>query len=160
MSMQIHWAYWIFWGFVASLALVTTESIIQGLGFTRLNLPLILGAAITPNRDRARALGVALHILMGWLFSLFYVIAMNFLGGPTWYRGVAIGLCHALAICVVGWQALPGIHPRMASETHGPTATRMLEPPGFMGLNYGVTTPLAVFLTHAIFGAVLGAFYR
>jgi hypothetical protein len=97
---------------------------------------------------------------MGWLFSLFYVIAMNFLGGPTLYRGVTVGLCHALVICVVGWQALPGIHPRMASETHGPTATRMLEPPGFMGLNYGVTTPVAVFLTHAIFGAVLGAFYR
>jgi hypothetical protein len=97
---------------------------------------------------------------MGWLFSLFYVIAMNFLGGPTWYRGAVIGLCHALVICVVGWQALPGIHPRMASETHGPTATRMLEPPGFMGLNYGLTTPFAVFVTHAIFGAILGAFYR
>jgi len=160
MSMQIHWVHWIFWGFVATLALVTTESIIQGLGFTRLNLPLILGAAITANRDRARALGIALHIVMGWLFSLFYVIAMDFMGGATWFHGVIIGLCHALVICVVGWQALPGIHPRMASETHGPTATRMLEPPGFMGLNYGVTTPLAVFVTHAIFGAVMGAFYR
>jgi hypothetical protein len=160
MSTEIHWALWIFWGFIASLAMVTSESIIQGLGFTRLNLPLILGSAITPNRDRARALGIALHIVMGWLFSLFYVIAMNFVGGPTWYHGAAIGLCHALVICVVGWQALPGIHPRMASETHGPTATRMLEPPGFMGVNYGLTTPVAVFVTHAIFGAILGAFYR
>jgi hypothetical protein len=145
---------------LGALALVTTESIIQGLGLTRLNLPLILGSAITPNRDRARALGIGLHILMGWLFSLFYVIAMNFMGGATWSHGVIIGLCHALVICVIGWQALPGIHPRMASETHGPTATRMLEPPGFMGLNYGVTTPVAVFVTHAIFGAVMGAFYR
>ena len=158
--MFIHWEHWLFWGFVASIALVTTESIIQGLGLTRLNLPLILGAAITPNRDRARALGIALHIVMGWLFSLVYVLIMNFLGGPSWNRGAMIGLCHALVICVIGWQALPGIHPRMASETHGPTATRMLEPPGFMGLNYGVSTPVAVFVTHAIFGAILGAFYR
>ena len=160
MIVNIHWGRWLFWGFVASIALVTAESIAQGLGLTRLNLPLILGSAITPNRDRARSLGVAIHIFMGWIFSLFYVVAMNFMGGPTWYRGVTIGLCHALVICVIGWQILPGIHPRMASETHGPTATRMLEPPGFMGLNYGITTPAAVFVTHAIFGAILGAFYR
>lgn len=160
MIMQIHWGDWIFWGFVATLALVVTESIAQGLGLTRLNLPLILGAAFTPDRDRARAMGIGLHILMGWAFSFFYVIAMNMLGGPNWYRGTLIGLCHALFICVIGWQALPGIHPRMASETHGPTSARMLEPPGFMGLNYGVSTPVAVFVTHAIFGAILGVFYH
>ena len=159
MSLHIHWAQWIFWGFVASIALVLTESIAQGLGLTRLNLPLILGAGITPDRDRARAVGILLHIVMGWLFSSFYVIAMSFLGGPTWYRGAIIGLAHALFICVIGWQILPGIHPRMASETHGPSATPMLEPPGFMGLNYGVSTPLTVFVTHAIFGAILGAGY-
>jgi len=157
--MHIHWGHWIFWGFVASIALVTSESIGQGLGLTRLNLPFILGSAVTPDRDYARALGIGLHVITGWAFSLFYVIAMNLLGGANWYRGAVIGLCHALVICVIGFQALPGIHPRMASETHGPTSTRMLEPPGFMGLNYGITTPLAVFVTHAIFGAILGAFY-
>jgi uncharacterized membrane protein YagU involved in acid resistance len=160
MTLQIHWSNWLFWGFVASLSLVSTESIAQGLGLTRLNLPLILGAALTPNRDRARALGIALHIVIGWLFSLVYVVAMQFLGGPTWYRGAFIGLAQALFICLIGWQALPGIHPRMASETHGPTSTRMLEPPGFMGLNYGISTPVAVFISHAIFGLVLGLFYR
>jgi len=158
-SLHIHWEQWLFWGFVASIALVATESIAQGLGLTRLNLPLILGAAITADRDRARALGIVLHIFMGWLFSLFYVVAMSFLGGPNWYHGAMVGLAHALFICVIGWQMLPGIHPRMASETHGPTSTRMLEPPGFMGVNYGVATPVTVFVTHGIFGAVLGAFY-
>jgi len=158
--MSVHWGQWIFWGFIASLALVVSESVAQGLGLTRLNLPLILGSAFTPDRDRARAVGIVLHIVMGWLFSLIYVIAMNFLDGANWYRGALIGFCHALVICIIGWQALPGIHPRMASETHGPTSTRMLEPPGFMGLNYGITTPLTVFITHAIFGAVLGAFYQ
>ena len=160
MTLHIHWGQLIFWGFVASLALVGTESIAQELGLTRLNLPLILGAAVTPDRDRARALGVLLHIVMGWLFSLFYIVAMSLLGGPTWYHGAIIGLAHALFICVIGLKILPGIHPRMASETHGPSASRMLEPPGFMGLNYGVSTPLAVFVTHGIFGAILGAFYR
>jgi hypothetical protein len=159
-NLHIHWAQWLFWGFVASIALVSTESIAQGLGLTRLNLPYILGSAFTPDRDRARALGIGMHIFMGWFFSLFYVIAMVFLGGPSWYHGSIIGLVHAFVICLIGWQALPGIHPRMASETHGPSATRMLEPPGFMGLNYGVSTPLTVLITHVIFGAILGAFYR
>jgi hypothetical protein len=160
MTLVIHWGHWIFWGFVASIALVSVESTAQGLGLTRLNLPFILGAAFTPDRDYARALGLLLHIFTGWIFSFFYVIAMIFLGGPTWYRGAIIGLAHAFAICVIGFQAMPGIHPRMASETHGPTATRMIEPPGFMGLNYGISTPFAIFVTHAIFGAILGAFYR
>lgn len=160
MISQIHWEQWLFWGFVASIALVVVESIAQALGLTRLNLPLILGAAFSPDRDRARALGIFLHIAIGWPFSFFYIVAMNFLGGPNWYHGAIVGLTHALVICVIGWQVLPGIHPRMASETHGPTATRMLEPPGFMGVNYGVATPVAVFVTHAIFGAIVGAFYR
>jgi hypothetical protein len=29
-----------------------------------------------------------------------------------------------------------------------------------MGLNYGISTPVAVFVTHAIFGSILGFFYR
>jgi hypothetical protein len=55
---------------------------------------------------------------------------------------------------------MPGIHPRMASEQHGPNADRQLEPPGFMALNYGIRTPVSVFLAHAVFGAVLGSLYH
>ncbi|HET9741547.1 MAG TPA: hypothetical protein VFQ00_02250 [Terriglobales bacterium] len=156
----IHWGHWIFWGFVASVALVSAESAAQGLGLTRLNLPYILGSIFTPDRDRARALGLILHIFIGWGFSCFYVVAMQFIGGPTWYNGVIIGVAHAAFIVLIALQAMPGIHPRMASETHGPTSTRLLEPPGFLGLNYGITTPMAIFVTHVIFGAIIGAFYR
>lgn len=56
--------------------------------------------------------------------------------------------------------ALPGVHPRMAGETHGPTATRQLEPAGFMGVNYGLRTPASIILSHAVFGAILGALYH
>ena len=55
---------------------------------------------------------------------------------------------------------MPGLHPRMASEQHGPNANRMLEPPGFMALNYGIQTPVSVFLAHAVFGAILGSLYH
>jgi hypothetical protein len=52
------------------------------------------------------------------------------------------------------------MHPRMASEQQGPTPTEQLEPPGFMALNYGRRTPIAVILSHTVYGGILGAFYR
>jgi hypothetical protein len=55
---------------------------------------------------------------------------------------------------------LPGLHPRMASEHRGPEPTARLEPPGFMALNYGSSTPLLTLVAHVFYGAVLGAFYR
>jgi hypothetical protein len=47
----------------------------------------------------------------------------------------------------------------MASETSGPTESRQLEPPGFLGRNYGVRTPISVAIGHLLFGAILGGFY-
>jgi hypothetical protein len=47
----------------------------------------------------------------------------------------------------------------MASKHHGPTPTRQLEPPGFMGLNYGQSTPVLTFVAHVLYGVLLGAFY-
>jgi hypothetical protein len=55
---------------------------------------------------------------------------------------------------------LPGLHPRMASEQHGPTVARQLEPPGFLALNYGMRTPISVVLSHIVFGMILGGYYR
>ena len=71
-----------------------------------------------------------------------------------------IGICHGVFVLVVIMALLPGLHPRMASEQHGPEAQNLLEPPGFLALHYGVQTPLAILLSHAVFGAILGAFYR
>jgi len=48
----------------------------------------------------------------------------------------------------------------MASEQQGPSAQNLLEPPGFLALHYGVQTPLAIMLAHAVFGVILGAFYH
>jgi hypothetical protein len=48
----------------------------------------------------------------------------------------------------------------MASDSTGPEPTKMLEPPGFLALNYGYRTPLAVLIAHIAYGTVLGAFYN
>jgi hypothetical protein len=151
---------WALWGFVGTIVLSTLAAACQGLGLTRINLPLILGTMVTPNRDRAKAIGLGIHLVNGWIFSLLYIATFHVLGRATWWIGGAIGLLHSLFILTVVMRLLPGIHPRMASEHHGPTVARQLEPPGFLALNYGVGTPLAIVVAHILFGMVLGGFYR
>ena len=156
----VNWGSWLFWGFISTLILTTVLAGSQGLGLTRMNLPYMLGSMFTADRDRARIYGIGVHILAGWAFSFLYVLAFGFMGAANWWSGAIIGLAHGLFLLVVGVSMLPGIHPRMASEQHGPSATRALEPPGFLALNYGIRTPISVLVSHAVFGAMLGAFYQ
>ncbi len=156
----MNWSGWLLWGFVATVVESTISAGTQGLGLTRMNLPYILGTLFTPNRERAKLYGLAVHLFFGWVFSLVYILIFQSLGVAGWWRGALIGLVHAMFVLVAVMAVLPGTHPRMASEQHGPAAHRLLEPPGFMGLHYGVRTPIAVLASHAIFGVILGVFYR
>jgi uncharacterized membrane protein YagU involved in acid resistance len=124
-----------------------------------MNIPYLLGTMFTVDRDRAKALGVLLHVINGWLFSLIYVAAFHLWGGPAWWKGALIGLVHAWFVLTAAMPVLPGLHPRMAGETRGPTVVRQLEPPGFLALHYGIQTPISIVIAHLVFGAILGAFY-
>jgi uncharacterized membrane protein YagU involved in acid resistance len=150
---------WLLWSFVATLALTTVMAGSQGLRLTRINLPYILGAIFTPNRERAKVIGFVVHLLNGWIFSLAYVAIFHSWARATWWTGAALGAAHALFVLTVLMSLLPSFHPRMASEQKGPTVTRQLEPPGFLALNYGYQTPVSVLVAHVIYGAILGAFY-
>jgi uncharacterized membrane protein YagU involved in acid resistance len=156
----MNWSSWLIWGFAATIVLTTVSSAAQGIGLTRMNLPYMLGTIFTSDRDRAKLYGFGVHMAMGWAFSLIYVFLFQALGAAGWWRGAIIGLVHAFFVLVVMMALLPGVHPRMASEQHGPEAQNMLEPPGFLALHYGVQTPLSILLSHVIFGAILGMFYQ
>jgi hypothetical protein len=156
----MNWDSWLIWGFAATIVLSTISSAAQGLGLTRMNLPYMLGTIFTSDRDRAKLYGFGTHVVAGWVFSLIYVLIFQALGAAGWWRGAIVGIVHAIFVLVVTMSLLPGLHPRMASEQHGPEAQNMLEPPGFLALHYGVQTPLAILISHAVFGAILGAFYR
>jgi uncharacterized membrane protein YagU involved in acid resistance len=151
---------WALWGFVATVVLTLLMATSQGVGFTRMSIPYLLGTMVTPNRDRAKVLGVAVHLVNGWIFALAYLAVFHALGHASWALGAGIGAVHALFVLAVLFPVLPGIHPRMASEHQGPTGARQLEPPGFFALHYGYRTPLSVIAAHLVYGAVLGAFYR
>jgi hypothetical protein len=156
----MNWHSWLLWGFIATLALSILLAGSQGLGLTRMNLPFMIGTFFTPDRERAKFYGFFFHLFNGWVFSLLYVLIFESLQQATWWLGAIIGLGHALLILLVVVPLMPGIHPRMASEQHGPSATRMLEPPGLLALNYGLRTPLSVLLSHIVFGIILGSFYH
>ncbi len=156
----MNWWSWLFSGFLATLALSTLLSLSQGLGLTRMNLPYLIGTFLTPEREKARVYGFLLHLLNGWIFSILYALIFENRHMANWWFGAILGFAHALFVLTVGMSLMPGLHPRMASEQHGPNANRQLEPPGFMALHYGVQTPVSVFLAHAVFGAILGALYK
>lgn len=159
MTGHVDWGAWMLWGFGATTVLTVIFAGGQGLGLTRMSLPYLLGTLATPDRDRARIIGIAIHFVNGWVFSLIYVLVFHEWGGPAWWKGGAIGLVHAAFVLAVAMPALPAIHPRMASETSGPTVVRQLEPPGFLGLHYGARTPISVVVAHLVFGIILGSFY-
>ncbi|MGH2460401.1 MAG: hypothetical protein ACRDIY_16230 [Chloroflexota bacterium] len=148
------------WGFAATLTLTTLLRGSRGLGLTRMDIPFMLGTMVTPDRSRAKVIGFLMHLLFGWLFASIYAIYFDALGFAHVWLGAAMGLFHGTFVLTVLLPLLPGLHPRMASDFAGPEPTRQLEPPGFLGLNYGYQTPLATLLAHLLYGAILGAFYR
>jgi uncharacterized membrane protein YagU involved in acid resistance len=156
----VNWGDLLLWGFVGTLFLTGLMAGSQGLGLTRMNLPFMLGTMFTPDRDRAKLVGLGVHLVNGWLLALLYAAAFQSWGLATWWLGLAVGLAHGLFVIVVVMPMLPGLHPRMASEQRGPEPTRQLDPPGFLALNYGRRTPLSVLFAHLVYGTILGAFYR
>lgn len=147
-----------FWGAFATVVITTLLAASQGLGFTRLNIPFLLGSMVTPNRDRAKVYGVFMHLLSGVLFAWLYLGAFQLWDGATWWKGLILGALQGAFLLTVFVTLLPGIHPRMANEQQGPTELKQIEPPGFLGMHYGSRTPISVFVGHLIFGLILGLF--
>jgi hypothetical protein len=156
----VNWPSSLLAGFAGTLVLTTLESGAQQLHLTRMSLPYLLGAIFTPSRDRAKVIGFFTHLINGQLLALLYVAIFQSLGGSGALRGGLIGLVHSAVVLLVVVPLLPSIHPRMASLHQGPTELRQLEPPGPLGLYYGVTTPLMIVVAHLAFGAVVGALYQ
>jgi hypothetical protein len=130
----------------------------QGLGLSRLSLPFLVGTLFTADRSRAVVFGFIAYVIGGWLFALLYFAFFASIGVATWWLGAMLGFLHGLLLLVCALPVLPYAHPRMASEHDGPAQGFRLEPPGFMGLNYGRGTPLSTLLAQTVYGLTLGAF--
>jgi hypothetical protein len=150
------WAGWAVFGLLATAALTAIMIAAQMAGLTRLDLPLVLGALVSEDPDRARVAGFFIHLGVGQGFALGYAATFALVDRATWWLGAMLGLLHAAVALMVLLPLLPGIHPRMASHRAGPSSTAVLEPPGLLGLNYGVQTPSVAIVAHLVYGAVLG----
>jgi hypothetical protein len=148
------------WALLATVAMTAILEGSQGLGFSRLSLPFLIGTFFTSNRRRAVVLGFVIYTIGGWLFAFIYVALFISVAVFTWWFGMLVGILHGIILLVWALPVLPYAHPRVASEYNGVTSQRMLEPPGFLALNYGRMTPLTTLIGQAVYGATLGGFVQ
>ena len=146
-------------GFVGTLVLTTTLSTASEFGLTRMDLPFLLGTTLTSDRSRAKAVGYAMHFAIGLLFALVYFLVFRAVGESGWALGALFGLIHGLfaSIALVN-VLLPAIHPRMGTPLSAAADRPLLEPPGFLMLNYGRRTPVVTIAGHIAYGAIVGGF--
>lgn len=147
------------WGLVATIVMTTIMQGSQGMGFSRLSLPFLVGTFFTSDRRLASVIGILCYIFGGWLFAVLYFLLFLRIGEANPWLGALIGLMHGVFVLVVILPLLPEVHPRLATEYDGPTDGQRLEPPGFMGINYGYRTPLVTLMAHTAYGALLGALF-
>ncbi len=145
-------------GFIGTLVLTTGLRAATELRLTRIDLPFLLGTALTVDRSLARAYGFGLHFIFGLLFASLYYLVFTALGQASWWLGAVLGVVHAaFAGTALVNVLLPLAHPRMGTPFTSAGSAPLLEPPGFMLLNYGRGTPLVMLATHIVFGAIVGA---
>jgi hypothetical protein len=146
-------------GFVGTIVLTSGLRVAQELGWTRMDIPLLLGTVFTDDRDRATVIGVAVHFLNGLLFALGYYAIFSAVDQAGWLFGAALGVVHAaLAGGVLVTLLLPAVHPRMGTPWSDAEETPLLEPPGFLLVNYGRRTAVWTLIGHVAFGAIVGGF--
>jgi hypothetical protein len=67
-------------GLTGTVVLTTMLRAASEMRITRMDLPFLLGTAVTADRGRAKAVGYLLHFVAGLLFSLAYYATFLTLG--------------------------------------------------------------------------------
>jgi hypothetical protein len=146
-------------GFVGTLLLTTGLVAASELRLTRIDLPFLLGTMLLADRTHAKAVGYLLHFLVGQIFALVYYAVFAAIDESGWLLGGLFGLLHGVfAVTALVNILLPVVHPRMGTSHTAADSSPLLEPPGFLMLNYGRTTPLVTVAVHVIYGAIVGGF--
>jgi hypothetical protein len=146
-------------GLAGTLVLTTMLRAASELRLTRMDIPFLLGMAFTEDRVHAKGLGYALHFVFGLLFALVYLAIFAVVDEAGILLGALLGLVHGLfAASALVNVLLPVVHPRMGTGFDAAGSTPLLEPPGFLLLNYGRRTPLVTLAAHVVYGAIVGGF--
>jgi hypothetical protein len=144
-------------GLIGTVVLTTILRSASELGVTRMDLPFLLGTCLTGDRLRAKALGYLLHLASGAVFAVAYGAVFVLIGRSGPGLGALLGALHAFFTAIVLVNVLlPAIHPRMGTPESSSRDTPLLEPPGFLMLNYGRNTFLVTLAAHMLYGAIIG----
>ena len=82
-------------GAVGTIVLTSALRFSQELGWTRMDIPLLLGTVFTDRRGRASVLGYVIHFTNGLIFALAYYAVFRAVGHAGWLFGALLGLVHA-----------------------------------------------------------------
>ncbi len=148
-------------GFLGTLAFSILVKAASEMGLTRMDFSLLLGTAVTENRRKARAIGFVFHLILGVLFAMAYGGFFAIVGHGSWRLGALLGALHAIFTSTVLVNVLlPIVHPRMATPDTAANEIALIEPPGFLMLNYGRSTFLVTLIAHIAYGAIVGLVVR
>jgi hypothetical protein len=148
-------------GFLGTLAFSTLSKAASEISLTRMDLPLLLGTAVTDNRRKARAIGFVFHLILGIVFAMLYAAFFQIVGRSSWWLGALLGALHAIFTATVLVNVLlPIVHPRMATTETAANEIALIEPPGFLMLNYGRSTFLVTLAAHMAYGAIVALVVR
>lgn len=144
-------------GFIGTLVMTTMLRGAAEMGLTRMDLAFLLGTTVTDNRRKAKAIGYAFHFMIGIVFALIYGAFFVVIGRSSWWLGALIGVVQALFTATVLVNVLlPVVHPRIGTPETAADEIALIEPPGFLMLNYGRNTFLITLLAHLVYGAIVG----
>ena len=118
------WAGWALFGLLATAILTVVMIAAQLAGWTRLDLPLLLGTIVTDDPDRARVVGFFMHLAIGEGFALGYAAGFALLDTATWWLGALFGLLHAAVALDDPRAAAPRRSPAHGVESGGPGVDR------------------------------------
>jgi hypothetical protein len=146
-------------GFVGTLVLTTGLRAASEFRLTRMDLPFLLGTMFSGNRVRAKAIGYLLHFVAGQAFAFMYYGVFLAIDESGALLGALFGLVHGVFAGTALVNILvPAVHPRMGSPDTAADSSPLLEPPGFLMLNYGRSTPVVNLIVHVLYGAIVGGF--
>lgn len=148
-------------GVIGTLAMTTMIKAATECGMTRMDLALLLGTVVTENRRKARAIGYLLVFVLGVAFAGAYGEFFAIMGRASWQVGALLGALHAVFTATVLVSVLlPVVHPRMATPDSAADEITLIEPPGFLMLNYGRSTFVVTLVAHVVYGALVGLIVR
>jgi hypothetical protein len=148
-------------GFIGTLVLATIMRAASELGWTRMDLAFLLGTTVTVNRRKAKAIGYTLVFVLGMVFAVAYGVFFAAVDQRTWWLGAILGALHAVFVSTVLVNILlPVVHPRMGTPETAANEIALVEPPGFLMLNYGRNTFLITLVAHIAYGIVVSLTIR